>query len=76
MQELQRVWAAYRPETKTAAPQLAFTKADGLATCCSIYLWEAKFGPAFTKACSYFPRSWNCHVHSAFTTARLPPGGV
>jgi hypothetical protein len=32
-QEFQRVWAAYRRETKTAAPQFTFAKADRRVTC-------------------------------------------
>jgi hypothetical protein len=32
-QEFQRVWAAYRRETSTAAPQFTFAKADRRVTC-------------------------------------------
>jgi hypothetical protein len=24
-------------------------------TCCYFYLWDEDFGPAFIKACTYFP---------------------
>jgi hypothetical protein len=54
-QEFQRVWAAYQRETKTAAPQFTFAKADRRVTCYYFYLWDAGFGPAFIKVCSYFP---------------------
>jgi hypothetical protein len=54
-QEFQRVWAAYRRETKTAAPQYTFAKADRRVTCYYFYLWDEGFGPAFIKVCAYFP---------------------
>src|SRR6266705_2736564 len=54
-QEFQRVWAAYRRETRTAAPQFTFAKADRRVTCYYFYLWDAGFGPAFIKVCAYFP---------------------
>jgi hypothetical protein len=54
-QEFQRVWAAYRRDTKTAAPQYTFAKADRRVTCYYFYLWDADFGPAFVKVCAYFP---------------------
>jgi hypothetical protein len=43
-QEFQRVWAAYRRETSTAAPQFTFAKADRRVTCYYFYLWDADFG--------------------------------
>ena len=52
-QEFQRVWAAYRRETKTAAPQFTFAKADRRVTCYYFYLWDEGFGPAFIKVCAY-----------------------
>ncbi len=54
-QEFQRVWTACRRETSTAAPQFTFTKADRRVTCYYFYVWDADFGPAFIKVCSYFP---------------------
>jgi hypothetical protein len=54
-QEFQRVWTAYRRETRTAAPQFTFAKADRRVTCYYFYLWDADFGPAFIKVCAYFP---------------------
>jgi hypothetical protein len=54
-QEFQRVWTAYRRETRTAAPQFTFAKADRRVTCYYFYLWDEGFGPAFIKVCAYFP---------------------
>jgi hypothetical protein len=54
-QEFQRVWTAYQRDTKTAAPQYTFTKADRRVTCYYFYLWDENFGPAFIKVCAYFP---------------------
>ena len=54
-QEFQPVWAAYRRETSTAAPQFTFAKADRRVTCYYFYLWDEGFGPAFIKVCAYFP---------------------
>ena len=54
-QEFQRVWTAYQRDTKTAAPQFTFAKADRRVTCYYFYLWDAGFGPAFIKVCAYFP---------------------
>ena len=54
-QEFQRVWTAYQRETRTAAPQFTFAKADRRVTCYYFYLWDEDFGPAFIKVCAYFP---------------------
>jgi hypothetical protein len=54
-QEFQRVWAAYQRDTKAAAPQYTFAKADRRVTCYYFYLWDEDFGPAFVKVCAYFP---------------------
>jgi hypothetical protein len=54
-QEFQRVWAAYQRDTKTAAPQYTFAKADRRVTCYYFYLWDEDFGPTFIKVCAYFP---------------------
>jgi hypothetical protein len=54
-QEFQRVWSAYQRDTKAAAPQYTFAKADRRVTCYYFYLWDADFGPAFIKVCAYFP---------------------
>lgn len=54
-QEFQRVWTACQRETRTAAPQYTFAKADRRVTCYYFYLWDQGFGPAFIKVCAYFP---------------------
>jgi hypothetical protein len=54
-QEFQRVWAAYQRDTRTAAPQYTFAKADRRVTCYYFYLWDEDSGPAFIKVCAYFP---------------------
>src|ERR1700678_2186067 len=54
-QEFQRVWAAYQRDTKTAAPQYTFAKADRRVTCYYCYVCDEHFGPAFIKVCAYFP---------------------
>ena len=54
-QEFQRVWAAYQRDTKAAAPQYTFAKADRRVTCYYFYLWDEDFGQAFIKVCAYFP---------------------
>jgi len=54
-QEFQRVWTAYQRDTRTAAPQFTFAKADRRVTCYYFYLWDEGFGPAFIKVCAYFP---------------------
>ena len=54
-QEFQRVWTAYQRDTRTAAPQFTFAKADRRVTCYYFYLWDEDFGPAFIKVCAYFP---------------------
>lgn len=54
-QEFGRVWTAYERQTPTGVVQWWFTKADRRVTCYYFYLWDADFGPAFIKVCSYFP---------------------
>src|SRR5271166_5881215 len=54
-QEFQRVWSAYQRDTRAAAPQYTFAKADRRVTCYYFYLWDEDFGPAFVKVCAYFP---------------------
>ena len=44
-QEFQRVWAACQRDTRTAAPQYTFAKADRRVTCYYFYLWDEDFGP-------------------------------
>src|SRR5260370_21494628 len=45
-QEFQRVWTAYRRETKTAAPQYTFAKADRRGAPHHLHPWEERVGPA------------------------------
>jgi hypothetical protein len=54
-QEFQRVWSASQRDTRTAASQYTFAKADRRVTCYYFYLWDEDFGPAFIKVCAYFP---------------------
>jgi hypothetical protein len=54
-QEYQRVWTSYQRDTRTAAPQYTFAKADRRVTCYYFYLWDEDFGSAFIKVCAYFP---------------------
>jgi hypothetical protein len=54
-QEFQRVWTAYQRDTRTAAPQYTFAKADRRVTCYYFYLWDEDPGAAFIKVCAYFP---------------------
>ena len=49
-QEFQRVWAAYQRDTKTAAPQYTFAKADRRVTCYYFYLWDEDFGPRSSRS--------------------------
>jgi hypothetical protein len=56
-QEFQRVWSVYQGDTKTAAPQYTFAKADRRVTCYYLYLWDEDFRQAFIKACACFPSS-------------------
>ena len=54
-QEFQRVWAAYQRDTKTAAPQFTFAKADRRVTCYYFYLWDADFGPGVHQGLLLLP---------------------
>jgi len=54
-QEFQRVWTASEGMTSTGTPRWSFYKADRRVTCYYFYLWDADFGPAFIKACAWFP---------------------
>ncbi len=77
-QEFQRVWTAYQRDTKTAAPQFTFAKADRRVTCYYFYLWDEGFGPAFIKVCAYFPypaKIWvNGHEWAKRQAARVGIG--
>jgi hypothetical protein len=53
--KFQRVWTASERQTPTGAVQWWFTKVDRRVSVYYFYLWDANFGPAFIKVCSYFP---------------------
>ena len=56
-QEFQRVWSAYQRETKAAAPQYTFAKADRRVTCYYFYLWDEDFGPGVHQGLRLLPLS-------------------
>jgi hypothetical protein len=55
-QETQRVFLARKRDTDPSkCPQFSFSKADRRVTVFYFYLWDAGFGPAFIKICTYCP---------------------
>jgi hypothetical protein len=55
-QEVQRVLIARQRHTDPGkCPQFSFDKKDRRVTVCYFYLWDAGFGPAFIKICTYCP---------------------
>ena len=55
-QEPQRVFLARQRDTDPSKPpQFSFDKKDRRVTVCYFYLWDASFGPAFIKVCTYCP---------------------
>jgi hypothetical protein len=55
-QEMQRVFIArQRPTGPGKCPQFSFDKKDRRVTVYYFYLWDAAFGPAFIKMCTYCP---------------------
>jgi hypothetical protein len=54
-QEFQNVFASAQRTGDNGIPWFSFTKADRRVTCFYFYLWDADFGPAFIKICTYFP---------------------
>ena len=55
-QEVQRVFIARKRDTDPAKrPQFSFDKKDRRVTVFYFYLWDAGFGPAFIKVCTYCP---------------------
>ena len=55
-QEPQRVFIARKRDTDPAkCPQFSFDKKDRRVTVYYFYLWDAGFGPAFIKVCTYCP---------------------
>ena len=55
-QEPQRVFIARKRDTDPSrCPQFSFDKKDRRVTVYYFYLWDATFGPAFIKVCTYCP---------------------
>jgi hypothetical protein len=57
-QEFQRVFTGYdrgRADGQPSPPRYGFEKVERRVSCYYFYLWDADFGPAFIKICSYFP---------------------
>jgi hypothetical protein len=55
-QEVQRVFIARKRDTDPSKPpQFSFDKKDRRVTVYYFYLWDAGFGPAFIKVCTYCP---------------------
>jgi hypothetical protein len=55
-QETQRVFISRKRDTDPGkCPQFSFDKKDRRVTVFYFYLWDAGFGPAFIKVCTYCP---------------------
>src|ERR1700741_2607140 len=54
-QEFQNVFAAAQHMGDNGVPWFSFFKADRRVSCFYFYVWDADFGPAFIKICTYFP---------------------
>jgi len=55
-QEMQRVFISRQRRTDPGkCPQFSFDKKDRRVTVYYFYLWDAEFGPAFIKMCTYCP---------------------
>jgi hypothetical protein len=55
-QEAQRVFISRKRDTDPGkCPQFSFDKKDRRVTVYYFYLWDAGFGPAFIKVCTYCP---------------------
>jgi hypothetical protein len=55
-QEMQRVFISRKRDTDPGkCPQFSFDKKDRRVTVYYFYLWDAGFGPAFIKICTYCP---------------------
>jgi hypothetical protein len=55
-QEPQRVFIGRKRDTDPSrCPQFSFEKKDRRVTVYYFYLWDASFGPAFIKVCTYCP---------------------
>ena len=54
-QEYANVFTGTRRTGSNGVPWFTFHKADQHVSCFYFYLWDAEFGPAFVKICTYFP---------------------
>jgi hypothetical protein len=54
-QEFQNVFSSAQRTGPNGIPWFTFFKADRRVTCVYFYVWDADFGPAFIKICTYFP---------------------
>ena len=54
-QEFQRVFTGVKADGQGDLPRFVFGKADRRVSCFYFYVWDAQFGAAFVKICSYFP---------------------
>jgi hypothetical protein len=54
-QEYASVFTATARDAPNGIPWYCFAKAQRRVSCYYFYLWDAEFGPAFIKICSYFP---------------------
>ena len=78
-QETQRVFIARKRDTDPSKPpQFSFDKKDRRVTVYYFYLWDADFGPAFIKVCTYCPWPMKVWVNGhewAKQQARKPGSG-
>ncbi len=54
-QQVHNVFASAQRMGHNGIPWFSFSKADRRVTCFCFYGWDADFGPAFIKICTYFP---------------------
>jgi len=73
-QEPQRVLIARQRDTDPSKPpQFSFDKKDRRVTVYYFYLWDASFGPAFIKICTYCPWPAKIWVNGQYAeTAAMP----
>ena len=76
-QEPQRVFIAGQRDTDpTKPPQFSFDKKDRRVTVFYFYLWDADFGPAFVKVCTYCPWPIKVWVNETNGPNATPPKRV
>jgi hypothetical protein len=78
-QETQRVFIARKRDTDPSrSPQFSYDKQDRRVTVYYFYVWDAGFGPAFIKVCTYCPwpvKVWvNGHEWAKQQARKLGPG--